>query len=103
PGLHTAVAEVEVDGKKVESAPYSFFLKPFTPESNPRPANTDLLAALAKASGGKLLEPSEVDKALSALTLAGSEETRVQYSSLWNIWPMLACLVALLSVEWAVR
>jgi hypothetical protein len=103
PGLHTAVATAEIDGKRIASAPYSFYLKPFTPESDPRPANTALLAALAQASGGRLLEPGEVNDVLSELPLEGSRETRVQFSSLWNIWPVLACLVGLLSVDWAIR
>jgi len=103
PGLHTAVAVTTVDGKRVESAPYSFFLKPFTPETAPRPANFDLLKALATASGGKYLQPDELNAVLAALDLTGTEEERVTYASLWNTWPVWACLTALLAVEWVIR
>lgn len=103
PGLHTAVAVAEIGGKKIESAPYSFYIKPFTPETSPKPANSEVLVALAESSSGKFCEADEVDKILSSLELKGGEEERVTYKSLWNNIPMLACLMAMLTVDWIIR
>ena len=103
PGLHTAVATATVNGQRVASAPYSFFVKPFSPETAPHPANAALLRALAESSGGRYLLPDEVPAALSHLQLKSAEEGRLTYTSLWNRWPVLACLVGLLTVEWVVR
>ena len=103
PGLHRAMALATAQGRKIESAPFTFFIKPFTPESNPRPADIDLLKALAESSGGKFLDPEEADKTLSALKFEAGEEERINYTSLWNQIPVLACLMGLLSLEWAVR
>lgn len=105
PGLYraVAVAGADAEGRAMESAPYSFFVKPYTPESAPRPLNVDLLKALAAESGGRFLEPEELSAALSALEFRGTEEESVSYSSPWNNVPVLACLLALLAIEWIFR
>ena len=102
-GLHRAVASISVDGKRFDSPPYSFFVKPFTPESNPRPANIELLKTLASESKGKFCEPEEVTRVLSSLRIATSQEERITYHTLWNSWYVIACLIALLAVEWVFR
>ena len=71
--------------------------------SSDLPANAALLRALAESSGGRSLLPDEVPAALSHLQLKSAEEGRLTYTSLWNRWPVLACLVGLLTVEWVVR
>ncbi len=103
PGMHTAVATVEIDGKKVQSPEHSFFVKAFTPENSPLPAQHHLLETLATASGGRYGEPADIEATLMKMDLTGKTEERSVYSTLWNSWLVLACLVALLTVEWAVR
>ena len=102
-GLYRAVSAVTVDGRKIESAPYSFFVKPFTPESNPRPANIQLLRALAGESKGRFCEATEVNQVLSAITVMTTEEQHLTYGSLWDHWVVIACLMALIAVEWIIR
>ncbi|MFA5042915.1 MAG: glutamine amidotransferase [Kiritimatiellia bacterium] len=102
-GLHNAVASCEVNGQKIASAPFSFFVQTFTPETVPRAANSGVLKALAEAGKGRFCEPEEVSKVLSEIAIPPSEEERVNYLSLWNNIPVLACLIGLLSLEWLFR
>jgi hypothetical protein len=103
PGLYKAVARTEIKDQKVESAPYSFFIKAFTPETAPKPINTALLQLLAEQSEGRFLDPSEVSRVLSDLKITTREEERIEYQSLWHSWWVIACLMSLLSLEWIIR
>jgi len=103
PGLYKAVARTEINQQKVESAPYSFFIKAFTPETSPKTINVGLLQLLAEQSGGRFLDPSEVTRVLSDLKITTREEERVEYTSMWHSWWVIACLMALLSLEWIIR
>ena len=102
-GLYRAVARVQVGDRTVASPVYSFFVKPYTPESNPRPANAELLRTLAETSGGKCCQPQELNAAIAALKAPVREEERVAFTTLWNRIPILACLLALLAIEWVIR
>jgi hypothetical protein len=103
PGRHTAVAVTEIDGQRIESVPFSFYVKAFTTESNPQPVNARLLRALAEASGGRFLEPDQVGPALAALEFEKGREERITFSSLWNNTPIILLLIGLLAVEWTIR
>lgn len=104
PGLHRAVARVSHDGEtRIESAPFTFYVRAFTAETEPRPANRQVLETLADSSGGAFLAPAELDRLLSDLRGRHREESRLKYRSLWNTWAILICLMALLVVEWIIR
>ncbi len=103
PGMHRAVAETVIGDHRTESAPFSFYVRPFTPESNPRPINAELLKALAGNSDGRFLEPDETNEFLSSLTMTPFEESRVEFHSLWNNWWILMGLIILIGTEWAAR
>ncbi len=103
PGLHRATARMTVHGAPLESAPYAFFVKPYTPESIPRPPDYDVLRALTASSGGRFLDPADVANAMRGLDLKPREEILVRFSTLWNTSPLLACLVVILVVEWIIR
>ena len=103
-GLYQAVGIAERNGKKMQSEPVSFFVKPFTPESVPRPAKTNILESISKNSGGKYFEDAkDLNEALCALKGAGKEEESVKYRSLWETLLIISCLMTLLSIEWAIR
>ena len=104
PGLHTAVAVIERHGKTVKSDPLSFFVKTFTAERLPRPANVDLLRSLARRSGGTFFrQPQRLARTLAGLTIETKDETRVSHSSLWRKPLVIACLICLLVAEWTIR
>jgi uncharacterized membrane protein len=102
-GLHKARAIAVLEGKKVESGPFSFFVRSVSAESTPRPANLDLLQKLAESSGGRLLDPGEVGALVDGLKAEGREESRVSYRSMWNHWLTIGLLMGLLTMEWLVR
>ena len=104
PGLHTALASAEIAGRTVQSAPVSFFVKPFTPESRPGPANTQVLKAIAAAAAGRYCDSvEELNDTLNRLDFTGVEEEVAEYHSLWQRWLILCCLLGLLTVEWIIR
>lgn len=103
PGLHRAVARVEIEGRQIESAPYSFYVQPFTPENRPQPVNVPVLQGLAESSRGKFLEPGAVNAVLAGLRADARQESRVEYATLWQHWRVLACLMGLLFLEWISR
>ena len=102
-GLHKAVASMEVNGHRIDSAPFSFFVKAFTPESLPRPANEKVLRALAVNSGGWFCEAADVNRVLSALDVKSRQEQRVEFASLWQRLGMIAVLLGLLVLDWVIR
>lgn len=104
PGLHYVTAIMEIDGKRVESDPISFFVKPFTPESVPRAANFSVLKYLANNSDGKYFASIEdLNDELATLNFAAIEQEKVDYKSLWEQWLIISGLVALLSAGWVLR
>jgi hypothetical protein len=103
PGLHTAVAKAQIGAKTIESPIFSFFIKPFTPETNPQPANVSILKTLAAASHGQFCEPDTISDVLAALQMQKTEVERIEMISLWNSWLVIACLMTLLVIEWIVR
>lgn len=102
-GMCTAVATATVDGRVIESPPFSFYVKPFTPETSPRPQDVEVLRQLAKASGGQFCEVDQLDQVLSGLDIKTSQEERVSYNSLWNTPFILGGLMLLLSLDWILR
>lgn len=103
-GIHKASAVMVIDGRKIESDPVSFFVKPFTPETIPKPANVEVLKGIAEGSSGQYFETTEeLDKALQNLTFATLEREEKEYESLWNNWWLLGLLMAIITLGWVIR
>lgn len=103
-GLYSVQVAAEPGGTRMESDPLSFTVKPFTPESVPRPADVKVLKALSENSGGTFFDTVEaLDKALSSLNVKKIEQTISEYRSLWQHWLIISCLAALVSLEWIIR
>ncbi len=102
-GMCTAVASATVDGRRIESPPFSFYVKPFTPETSPIPQDIPVLQQLAKASGGQFCEVDQLDDVLSNIDIKTSQEERVSYNSLWNTPFILGGLMLLLGTDWILR
>ena len=104
PGLHKVVVEVHSHGEKYESEELTFFVRSYTPESVPRPANVDVLKTLSRSSGGRFFDnPQDLDRVLRELNVKQEEEESVTYASLWQTPLLISCLIGLLIVEWIVR
>lgn len=103
-GLYSAISFMTIDGKRVESDPVSFFVKPFTPESIPKQANMTVLRMLATSSGGKHFDSIEkLNEELRSLTFATQERESVEFESLWNNWWLLIILMSILTGGWIMR
>ncbi|MBT3194232.1 MAG: hypothetical protein HN341_16935 [Verrucomicrobia bacterium] len=104
PGLYTATAIAGEGDSTVKSDPLSFFVKPFTPESMPRPINTTVLKTIAQSSEGRFFENlSSLNRAMEVLQTSAIEEETVAYKSLWQTWFIIALLMLLLGAMWSVR
>lgn len=103
PGNYKAVAAVEIDGKKVVSAPCLFSVRATSQELVLKPINEKVLKALARASGGRYGTADDLDKALQDLRVNEHRERKLEYRSLWQTLFVLSCLIGLLAVEWVTR
>lgn len=102
-GQYRAVASTEIGGRHIESSPCLFQVRPFTPETDPRPADLALLKSLATASGGVHGTPDAVEKELARLTPTPEVRSRLEYESLWPKPWLLLALLGLLVAEWILR
>ena len=104
PGMFTVLAVSEVGGRRLESDAISFSVKPFTPESVPRPPAIEVLKAITANSGGTFFESAdELDRALAALQPKKLEQEISEFKSLWQHWIVIGCLIALIAIEWIIR
>jgi hypothetical protein len=103
-GLHRVVGIAKTDAGEEESKPFAFFVKPYSPETKPRPANTGVLEAIAAASGGQFFESVEdLNRVLGNLEPSAIEEETAEFRTLWRTWLMVAVLIAFLAASWALR
>lgn len=66
-------------------------------------SNPQLLSEMAESSGGKLLTPDHIDQLLDLLPQLNEETTNQDEVSLWDHWLILTLIMAILTVEWAIR
>jgi len=102
-GMHSAVASTIVNGKKIDSTPFSFFVKPFSPETSPVAQNFAALKALSQTSGGQFCTKDTLNEVLSAVEVKESKEDRVLYNNLYDSPFLLAALIGLLGADWIIR
>jgi hypothetical protein len=103
-GQFSVTASSEIAGRRVASEPMLFSVKPYTPESLPRPVNNAVLKAVAEASGGECFQSvDELNQKLSALKVKHAEQEVSEFHTLWQRGIILGVLIALLAVEWLVR
>jgi hypothetical protein len=104
PGLYNVSGSAKVKGQTYTSEPFSFFVKPHSPETVPRPAKIEVLQALSNASGGRFFEsPDALSEYLSKLQFHTSEEKLSDYRTLWREWPAVIALMTLLAISWGLR
>jgi len=104
PGLYRVVAVAKLKGQTFTSEPFGFFVKPYSPETVPRPARIEILQAISTASGGKFFESVDaLNKGLSTLKLHATEEKSAEYRTLWREWPVVIGLMTMLAASWGMR
>jgi hypothetical protein len=66
-------------------------------------ANRDLLTQIADISGGRLFLPDQLHELPKQFRTFDGNVSRYEESTLWDRWPWLALLCALLTTEWVIR
>ena len=103
-GQHKVVATAKLKGGVVIGEPFTFFVKPYSPETVPRPAKIEILQALSKASGGVFFDNvNALNDGLSSLKLKATEEKSAEYRTLWREWPVVVGLMTMLAASWGMR
>ena len=104
PGLHIVVAQSETGGRPRRSNPLSFYVKPYSPETIPRPINARVLRTISESSGGQFFETLEdLNLGLSSLRPQAIEEATAEFRTLWRTWPILIAILALFIASWTMR
>lgn len=104
PGHYTAVAAAGGGTQKIKSDPISFFVRHHSQETVPRPIDAEILKTLAAAGGGRFFETLDrMNEELSTMKTAAIQEEQSRFYSLWQRWPLILLLMALLSGAWALR
>jgi hypothetical protein len=87
-----------------KSDPLSFYVKPYSPETIPRPIDEGILRTLAQSSGGKFFENlTELDRGLSEIRPQIIEEASAEFKTLWRNWGTMLAIVLLLAACWINR
>jgi hypothetical protein len=102
-GQYRALAFTDASGRRIESTPCLFQVRPFTPETDPRAADDALLQTLATASGGTHGTPADIEKQLSRLAPKPEIRSRLEYESLWPKPWLLTILLTVIAGEWILR
>ncbi|NBV35497.1 MAG: hypothetical protein EBR81_17340 [Proteobacteria bacterium] len=104
PGLYSVSGSAKFKGQTYTSEPFSFFVKPHSPETVPRSAKVEVLQAISAASGGRFFESLEdLNEHLNKIQLHTSEQKLSDYRTLWREWPSVILLMTLLAVSWGLR
>jgi hypothetical protein len=103
-GMYSVVVTSETGGKRLESDVAFISVKPFSPESIPRPPDFETLKAIAANSGGAYFESAaDLDRTLASFTPKKLEQSISEYKTYWQHWSILGILIALLAIEWVIR
>jgi len=104
PGMYSVLAASETGGRRVESEVAYFSVKPYSPESRPRPPDQETIKAITLNSEGAFYETAaELDRALAALQPRQLEQEISEYKTYWQRWAILVMLIALIAAEWILR
>ena len=103
-GMYAVAAVSESGGQRLESESAFFAVKPYSPESIPRPVEVSVLRAIAANSGGAYFDSAEeLDRALLSVTPKRIEQSVFEYKTYWQHWAILGILITLIALEWILR
>jgi hypothetical protein len=102
-GLYRGVAEVRVEAQPPSTATASVLVGGADPEMADPRLNVAVLQRLASASGGRLIEPSDIAALPAQLRAAVPAAVVASRRDLWDNGWSFAALVLLLAGEWVLR
>jgi len=104
PGMYAVLALSETGGRRVESGQAYFSVKPYSPESRPRPPDQDTIRAITVNSEGVFYDTAEdLNRALLAIQPKQLEQEISEYKTYWQRWAILGMLLILIAFEWILR
>ena len=104
PGMYSVVAVSGNGPQRLESDGAFFSVKPFSPESIPRPPSFETLKAITANSEGAYFESAaDLDRALAAFQPKKLDQDISEYKTYWQLWVILGILIGLIAIEWIMR
>ncbi len=103
-GMYSVSVTSGEGSHRLESELAFFSVKPYSPESIPRPPDATTLKAITANSEGAYFELSgDLDRVLSSITPKKLEQSVSEFKTYWQHWLMLTFLITLIAVEWIIR
>jgi hypothetical protein len=104
PGMYSVVVFSTTGGRRTESDAAFFSIKPYSPESRPRPPDFETMKAITTNSAGIFFDSaSELNRALSALEPKQLKQEISKYKTFWQSWIILSMLILSIVLEWIIR
>ncbi len=104
PGMYAVTAFSAIQGRRSESEPAYFSVKPYSPESTPRPPDLETLKAITASSDGAFFESAaDLNRMLTSLDPRQLKQEIAKYRTFWQRWIILAMLMFSLVLEWMIR
>ncbi|MDX2036082.1 MAG: glutamine amidotransferase [Isosphaeraceae bacterium] len=91
------------DGKEVGRADSRFMVYEDDRELENPAADRSLLRQIAEITGGKSLQPEEIDDALESLDTTNTDRVSLTEYRIWDNWPFLILFTLVLTLEWWLR
>jgi hypothetical protein len=102
-GVYRAVAEVEANGRTSTTAPVSLLVGGADSEMTDPRLNLRVLQRVAAASGGKVIQPTEIAALAEQLRAALPSALIASRTDLWHNGWSFGLIVVLLGIEWTLR
>lgn len=103
-GMYSVLATSDSGGQRVESEAAYFSVKPYSPESRPRPPDLEVIKAITASSEGAYFDnAADLNRALFALQPKQLEQEISEYKTYWQRWVILGMLILLIAAEWILR
>ncbi len=103
-GMYSVLSVSGSGGQRVESESSYFSVKPYSPESRPRPPDLEIIKEITANSGGAFFDnAAELNRALFALQPKQLEQEISEYKTYWQRWAIIGMLILLIAAEWILR
>lgn len=104
PGAYCAkVSAASEDGSDIESREAGWVSDPDSEEFQSLEPNRQFLEAIAKRSGGEVLQLDEMDEFVDSLEYREVPITETRTTPWWHRWPIFLLAIGLLVGEWGIR
>ena len=104
PGMYSVTAFSEIKGRRTESELAYFSVKPYSPESRPRPPDVETVKAITANSNGTFYNSAaDLNRALVSLAPKQLKQDISKYKTFWQTWIILSMLILSIVLEWIIR